>query len=64
MTDHVQPSATAAPTGDQLSYLMDTLSLVQAGDLELSNSYANHDINSTAVAGDGPRPISPRGIDL
>jgi hypothetical protein len=31
------------PTGDQPFYLMDTLSLVQDGDLELSNNYANHD---------------------
>jgi DNA-binding beta-propeller fold protein YncE len=31
------------PTGDQPFYLMDTLSLVQDGDLELSNNYANRD---------------------
>lgn len=31
------------PTGDQPYYLMDTLSLVQDGDIELSNNYANHD---------------------
>jgi streptogramin lyase len=31
------------PTGDQPFYLMDTISLVQDGDLELSNNYANHD---------------------
>lgn len=31
------------PTGDQPFYLLDTLSLVQDGDLELSNNYANHD---------------------
>jgi DNA-binding beta-propeller fold protein YncE len=31
------------PTGDQPFYLLDTISLVQDGDLELSNNYANHD---------------------
>ncbi len=31
------------PTGDQPFYLMDTISLVQDGDLELSNNYANRD---------------------
>ncbi|HKP51705.1 MAG TPA: SMP-30/gluconolactonase/LRE family protein [Chloroflexia bacterium] len=31
------------PTGDQPFYLMDTLSLVQDGDLELSNNYAARD---------------------
>src|SRR4051812_39410242 len=31
------------PTGDQPFYLMDTISLAQDGDLELSNNYANHD---------------------
>ncbi|MEO8286288.1 MAG: NHL repeat-containing protein [Chloroflexota bacterium] len=31
------------PTGDQPFYLLDTISLVQDGDLELSNNYANLD---------------------
>lgn len=31
------------PTGDQPFYLMDAISLVQDGDLELSNNYANRD---------------------
>jgi streptogramin lyase len=34
------------PTGDQPFYLMDTLSLVQDGDLELSNNYDNHDYDT------------------
>ncbi len=31
------------PTGDQPFYLLDAISLVQDGDLELSNNYGNHD---------------------
>jgi hypothetical protein len=31
------------PTGDQPFYLLDTISMVQDGDLELSNNYANLD---------------------
>lgn len=31
------------PTGDQPFYLMDTISLVQDGDLDVANNYARHD---------------------
>jgi hypothetical protein len=31
------------PTGDQPLYLMDTISLVQDGDLNVANNYAQHD---------------------
>ncbi|MDQ2809782.1 MAG: hypothetical protein M3Z04_23135 [Chloroflexota bacterium] len=57
------------PTGDQPFYLMDTISLVQDGDLELSNNYAQHDEDkfyrlaphpADFVGLDAPYPLPPQ----
>ena len=42
------------PTGDQPFYLMDAISLVQDGDLDVSNNFANHD--EDAFYSRAPRP--------
>ncbi len=42
------------PTGDQPYYLMDAISLVQDGDLDVANNYARHD--EDAFYGLAPRP--------
>ncbi len=54
------------PTGDQPFYLMDTLSLVQDGDLNLANNYANKDFDkfytykpAGFVGMTAPYPLTP-----
>lgn len=54
------------PTGDQPFYLMDTLSLVQDGDLNLANNYANSDFDkfytykpAGYVGMTAPYPLTP-----
>lgn len=47
-------SHNAPPTGDQPFYLMDTISLVEDRDLELSNNYARRDEDKFYRLGSGP----------
>jgi hypothetical protein len=46
------------PTGDQPLYLMDTISLVQDGDLNVANNYAQHDEDKFYKLAPHPTPFA------